>query len=199
MNKKIKTQITINLIVLYLFIFIPKVFASGKISGSSAKIISQLDPKNINKSSDYLFTEMDHFIYIKKQVIKKILEKYQSPLASVSDVFIKACIKYDLDCYLLPAIAGVESTFGRYAPYQSFNPFGWGNALIKFENWEDAIQTVARGLKEGYINRGLSDLETIGRVYAPASLTWSKKVDFFMKEFYNEEFKINKLNLYFYD
>lgn len=202
MNKKIISSILVYLIA-YFFILLSLfhkkwgVFAQEKISGSSAKLLSE----NVRTTLfDISFNEdIIYLLSLKKKVITTVLKKYQSPLVSETNSFINACFKYQIDCYLLPSIAGVESTFGRYVPYQSFNPFGWGNGLFKFENWESAIETVAKELKEGYINKGLCDLETIGQVYAPASLTWSKKVDFFMKEFYNEEFKINKLNLYFYD
>ncbi len=50
----------------------------------------------------------------------------------------------NLDWRLLPAIAIIESTGGKFACHQ--NPFGWGSCKIKFSNWNEAIETVARNL-----------------------------------------------------
>lgn len=202
MNKKIISSILIYLIVNYFIFLTPfykkgSVLAQEKISGSSAKLLTEdvkLNYPDVNFNQNIIY-----ILSLKKKVIKTVLERYHSPLVSESDSFINVCFKYQIDCYLLPSIAGVESTFGLYVPYHSFNPFGWGNGQIKFFNWENAIETVAREIKLKYIDQGLNNLESIGKVYAPPSKTWVNTVDFFMKEFYNEEFKINKLNLYFYD
>jgi hypothetical protein len=145
-----------------------------------------------NSASMPTIKTQDEYI-IKLLVIKKILNKYNSPLVSISDTFIVNCVKYNLDCYLLPAIAGLESTFGHYIYNNSYNPFGWGGGYIIFKDWKEGIEIVARGLKQNYIDKGANDIYKIGKIYAPPSKTWAYKVDFFMKEFYNEELKIQEL------
>ncbi|KKQ01415.1 MAG: hypothetical protein US11_C0009G0027 [Candidatus Roizmanbacteria bacterium GW2011_GWA2_36_23] len=65
-------------------------------------------------------------LFVKKLAMKRILEKYNSPLKDEVDSFISACQKYDLDCFLLPSISGLESTFGKFILPASHNPFGWG-------------------------------------------------------------------------
>ena len=132
-------------------------------------------------------------VLIKKTVIKKLLNQYNSPLIESTDVFIDACVKYNLDCYLLPAIAGLESTFGKFIYPNSYNPFGWGRGYMMFSRWEEAINAVAKGLRERYVNRGAQDTAQIGRIYSE-SPTWAVRVEFLKKQFYNEESKMKEIN-----
>lgn len=125
-------------------------------------------------------------LMIKKIVIKKILEKYNSPLVNDVDAFISTCYKYELDCYLLPSISGIESTFGKFIYPGSFNPFGWGGGMIMFGSYSESIETVGKGLRENYINRGAETIEQIGRIYCTGN-TWAGKVMFFMNQFNKEE------------
>lgn len=125
-------------------------------------------------------------LLLKKMVIKKVLEKYDSPLVGDIDAFITTCYKYNLDCYLLPSIAGIESTFGRYIYPGSYNSFGWGGGTIMFNSYADGIETVGKGLRENYINKGAETVEQIGRIYCEGN-TWAGKVQFFMSQFIKEE------------
>lgn len=129
----------------------------------------------------------------KKLAIKRVLERRGSPLANTVDGFMAACMKYDIDCYMLPAISGVESSFGLHYMPGTYNPFGWGRGLIAFESWEDGYMTVAKGLRENYIDRGATDIYSIGRIYCEGD-TWAGKVVYFMDQFEAEE---EKLSLYF--
>ena len=130
---------------------------------------------------------------LKRKVMKAVLEQYNSPLVSAADSFMDACGKYDLDCYLLPSISCVESSFGKYLMPNSYNPFGWGGGYIYFESWSEGIDTVASGLRNNYVNRGADTVEKIGPIYAQ-STTWSAKVRSFMNKFNQEE---DKIRLYF--
>ncbi|MDH7476558.1 MAG: hypothetical protein QHH09_03795 [Microgenomates group bacterium] len=126
---------------------------------------------------------------IAKMAIKKILEKYQSPLIDATDNFIQTCWQYQLDCYLLPSIAGLESTFGKFIYPNSYNPFGWGGGYIVFNNWQEAIDTVGKGLRERYLEKGCQNLKNIGQIYSE-SPTWAMRVDYFLNQFYQEEKKL---------
>lgn len=179
MRKKI--LIVFVLIIIGLF-FTKKVIGQEKISGDSAKL---LKPENLK-------TNQNNWFFYKQLAIKKILNKYNSPLLDKTDVFIKTCLRYKLDCYLLPAISGIESTFGRSVYSYSYNPFGWGRGYMIFKDWNQAIEAVAKGLKKDYINKDAVNLYQIGRIYAPLSKTWSYRVDFFMKQFYNEELRLRQ-------
>jgi len=125
-------------------------------------------------------------LFIKKMAIKNYIRKYSAPLADETDAFIKACIEYELDCYLLPAISGIESSFGLYLLPGTFNPFGWGRGDIPFSSFSEAIMTVGKGLKENYINKGATTVEQIGRIYCEGN-TWAGKVSYFMNQLEKEE------------
>ena len=114
-------------------------------------------------------------------ILTKYLAKYNSPLQYHAQDFIDAAKTYDLDWKMVVSIAGVESTFGKHIP-GGYNGWGWGvygTQAIYFESWKDGIYTVSKGLREGYLNKGLTDPYSINRVYA-ASPTWGKNVTYFM-------------------
>ena len=147
-------------------------------AGNSAIInYTQLSNKEYENSQD---------LFIKKMALKNYILKYNAPLAYETDAFIKACTQYDLDCYLLPAISGVESSFGRYLRPGTFNPFGWGRGDIPFDSYSEAIMTVGKGLRENYINKGATSVEQIGRIYCEGD-TWAGKVTYFMNQLEKEE------------
>ena len=55
-----------------------------------------------------------------------------------------------------------------------------------FPTWADAIQTVGKGLRYDYIDRGADTIDAIGAKYA-ASPTWSVRVERFIREFESME------------
>lgn len=116
-------------------------------------------------------------------VLKDYFAKYDSPLENHSQDFIDAADEYEMDWKLVPAIAGVESTFGKFTP-GGFNGWGWGvygNQALYFNSWRHGIFTVSKGLKENYINKGLADPYSMNRVYA-TSPAWGSKVSYFMND-----------------
>ena len=119
--------------------------------------------------------------------LEAYLEKHRSPLASYASIFIEVADRYQLDWKLVPAITGVESTFGKQIPFNSYNAYGWANGTYRFKSWEESITHVSQYLKEKYVDRGLDTPYKIGPVYAPPSKTWAGKVIFFMNQI--ESFK----------
>ncbi len=129
-------------------------------------------------------------------ILAKYLAKFNSPLQYHAQDFIDASETYQLDWKMLPAIAGVESTFGKHIP-GGFNAWGWGvygTQAIYFSSWKDGIFTIAKGLRESYLNRGLTDPYSINAVYA-ASPYWGGKVSYFMQDLeeFAHGFEVNKL------
>ena len=128
------------------------------------------------------------------KILKEFLGQYDSPLVPFAASFIEIANKYNLDWKLVAAISGVESTFGREIPFESFNGWGWGiydNNVIRFSSWEEGIETVSEGLKTNYIDKwGTKDVYEIGRFYA-ASPTWAQRVDYLMNKI--EEYKDKNL------
>lgn len=162
------------------FLFFPKVAFAEKVAENSANI--SLINKSVNKRNSIFYQK-------KELAIKNLLERYNSPLKDEYKTFVDVCVKYDIDCYLLPSIAGLESTFGKFILPLSYNPFGWGGGYIIFSSWKEAIETVGQKLRENYIDKWkLETVEKIGSVYSE-SPTWSQRVNFFIKEFNNEEKK----------
>ncbi len=116
-------------------------------------------------------------------ILQKYLAQFDSPMQDQAQDFIDAAKTYDLDWKMLPAIAGVESTFGKQIP-GGFNAYGWGvygDQALYFKSWTDGIFTVAKGLREGYLNKGYTDPYTINRIYA-ASPSWGSRVTYFMQD-----------------
>lgn len=140
-----------------------KVSAEVYVAGSSATL------KKSQVNSDY-----------RVRVLKAYLTKHNSPLAEYAGYFVETADKYNIDWRLVPAISGVESTFGKRIPYNSFNAYGWANGAYKFKSWEDSIEVVSKTLREKYIDKGAPSISKIARRYAPPSSTWAGKVKFFM-------------------
>lgn len=119
----------------------------------------------------------------KAEILAQYLTKYNSPLQYHAQDFIDAAKQYNLDWRLVPAISGVESTFGQFIP-GGYNGWGWGvygNQAIYFSSWKEAIYTVSKGLKENYLDKGLADPYAMNRIYA-VSPAWGGKVDYFIKD-----------------
>ena len=111
------------------------------------------------------------------------LESHNSPLVPYADLFIEKAEQYGLpDWKLVPAISGVESTFGKHIPQNSYNAWGWTNGAYSFTCWESAIDEVTKTIGQKYIARGLDTPEKMSHVYAPPSITWASKVRFFMQK-----------------
>jgi len=114
--------------------------------------------------------------------LQAFLARYDSPLTSYAQVFIDVADEYQIDWKLVPAITGVESTFGKQILYNSYNAYGWNNGNYYFKSWEDSLKIISKALKEKYFDRGLDTPYKIGPVYAPPSKTWAGKVNYFMQK-----------------
>ena len=99
------------LILLIIFILSNSktVYATEIAAGSSATLL-----KPIAKAPDS-----------RVKILEEFLGQYNSPLVPFATDFVEIADKYNLDWKLVIAISGVESTFGREVPYQSFNGWGW--------------------------------------------------------------------------
>jgi len=115
--------------------------------------------------------------------LKKYLETKKSPLADFAEVFVEVADGYDLDYRFLPAVAGIESNFGQVQIENSYNPFGWGGGLARFESFDEAIRTVGLELYERCIKVGADTPAEIGPSYCPPNyFRWITAVEGFMAE-----------------
>lgn len=174
-------KITLFFLILTGLLLVTKSAHAENVAGHSATLNLAVLPLNSQ-------TIRDNELIKKKAAIQAVLERYNSPLAQSTSAFIDACKSYDLDCYLLPAISGLESTYGHYILPGTHNPFGWGGGRIYFKSWDDGIMTVGRGLRMRYINSGANSIEAIGHIYSE-SPTWAARVRIIMHQFEEEEQK----------
>jgi len=175
-----KVFVAISALFLIVLSQTQKIYAQEYSAGSSAELFKPV----MEKISDS-----------RVRVLAEYLKQHNSPLAPYAVTFVGVADKYDLDWKLVAAISGVESTFGREIPYESYNGWGWGiygDNMIRFSSWNEGIETISEGLRNKYINKwGAQDVYAIGRFYA-ASPTWAQRVIYFMDSI--EEFKDTKLS-----
>lgn len=158
-----------------LLVFIPLIIlliqpakGAGGTPFKGEKVTSQIEAKQMDKNA---------------QILADYLARFNSPLQYSAQDFIDAAKAYDLDWRMLPAIAGVESTFGKVTP-GGFNAWGWGvydTQAIYFNSWKEGIFTIAKGLRENYLDKGFTDPYSINRIYA-TSPYWGWKVAYFMDD-----------------
>lgn len=121
------------------------------------------------------------------ELIRQYLSRYNSPLVNLSDYLVQKSDEYQLDYKLIPAIAQQESNLCKIIPPESHNCWGWGihsKGSLGFNSYEEAIETVMRGIKTEYIDKGLTTPDTIWKKYTPGSPdgAWAKGVNQFMTE-----------------
>ena len=71
---------------------------------------------------------------------------------------------------LLPAIAMQESTLCKKIIESSHNCWGFGiyrGKITKFDNYDEAIETITRTLAQKYVQQGYVTIEDIVQKYAP--------------------------------
>lgn len=120
------------------------------------------------------------------QMVKAYLERYNSPLAVFSELIVQNADKYSLDFRLITAIAQQESNLCKIIPAGSYNCWGWGihsKGTLGFSSFEEGIETVSKGLRQEYLNKGYLTVEEIMSKYTPLSNgSWARGVNTFMSE-----------------
>jgi len=117
--------------------------------------------------------------------LKAFFRKHGSLLYDYADLIVQVSDQYQFDYRLLPAIAMQESNLCRVIPDDSHNCWGWGiygTTVTKFDSYEEAIKTIAEGIKKEYIDKGLVTASAIMQKYTPASPgSWAHGVNTFLK------------------
>jgi len=119
--------------------------------------------------------------------IENYLKKYNSPLLPYANILCETSKKYGLDYRLLVAIAQQESNLCKTSHPEWFNCWGWGihsKGTKTYSSFEEAIESVARGIKENYCDKGYcEDPCVMMRKYTPKSNgSWCFGVKKFMNE-----------------
>ena len=117
--------------------------------------------------------------------LKSFFRKHNSSLYDHANKIVEVSDKYQFDYRLLPAIAMQESNLCRVIPDNSYNCWGWGiygTMVTRFDSYDDAIETVAKGIKKNYIDQGLVTASAIMKKYTPPSQgSWAYGVNTFLK------------------
>ena len=144
----------------------------------------------VNSTNTQVFEVEAKPVDRRAQILKDYFAKHNSPLENSAQDFVEAADKYNLDWKLVASISGVESTFGKRIPgghdplYTSYNGWGWGvygNNVLKFKSWKEAIYTISEGLKKNYVDKGYTEPLSMNKKYA-SNKTWGVKVNYFMNE-----------------
>jgi hypothetical protein len=101
--------------------------------------------------------------------VRRFLERFGSPMAPYARAIVVAGRRWGVDPRLIVAIAGTESTFGRYQ--LGFNAWGWDapHGLTRWSSWDESIDAYARAFANGYRSR---DPAVIGPRYCDRCPSW---------------------------
>ena len=120
-------------------------------------------------------------------LINRYLEHYNSPMAGMGDYIVKISDRFEVNPYLIVAIAQQESNLGKLMPPDCHNAWGWGihtAGTLCFDSWNEGINTFISGLAEKYLAYGLHTPEEIMTKYNATSPdgAWAKGVNQFLEE-----------------
>jgi len=128
---------------------------------------------------------------VKTTDIGSYLESKGSPLASSVPALLAASHRYRVDPRLIVAISGAETSFGKAGGGPKvFNAWGIGPGR-SYSSWADGYDSVAKLLREGYLNKGYNTIPKIQAHWAPigagndpANLNsaWTRNVSTFYSE-----------------
>ncbi len=171
-----------------------KAYAISKKQANIKTILNEI-AKNIDSKSQFNFSSGPMVLGAYQSEVKlsdsrianlkAFFRKYNSVLYDKADLIVSVSDRYQFDYRLLPAIAMQESNLCRYIPEGSHNCWGWGiygDTVTKFDSYDEAIETVAKGIKQEYIDKGLITASAIMQKYTPSSNgSWAHGVNTFLK------------------
>lgn len=139
-----------------------------------------LEPERLKKARQAEDAQLTPEEERKAQAIDFYLLEHGSPMAGYGRTFVKAGKTYDVDPALVVAIAGKESSWGRYC-FLPYNAWGWGAS--SWSSWEEAIEDYTCFLGEEYIAKGLDTPHEMMPIYCPPSNgSWERDVSTFYYE-----------------
>lgn len=167
-------------------ILVKTIYAQTRRDTHITIILQEFENLNIDEEFDEAVDVLSDPTIKDKRVaiLKAFFRRHDSPLYDHAEFIVKVSDEYGLDYKLIPAISMQESTACKAIPLNSHNCWGWGiygNKITRFGSYPEAIDTVARGLKTNYIDRGLTTPEAIMRKYNPSSNgSWAFGVNTFI-------------------
>lgn len=119
-------------------------------------------------------------------IVQQYLDYYNSPLSPYANFIVTKADLYGIDFRLVTAIAQQESNLCKVIPEGSYNCWGWGitsQGTLGFSSFEEGIDTVSKGLKTQYLDKGYLTIEDIMSKYTPSSNgSWANGVNKFIAE-----------------
>jgi len=149
-------------------------------------IFSQTNQILETKAESMVLGETTEVEYTDARVLalEQFLSQYDSPLYPYAQKMVDVSSKHGFHYGLLPAIAMVESGLCKKIPTNSHNCWGWGiygKTVTRFASYDEAIETVAAGIKREYIDKGFDTPEKIMLKYNPSNHNnWLGGVNFFL-------------------
>ncbi|APR77360.1 Hypothetical protein A7982_02707 [Minicystis rosea] len=134
----------------------------------SAPMVKAAAARVVRPTPDPFYVGRDGQV-ITAERLARFLAPYDSPLLPHAAYIVATATRYRVDPRWIVAIAGTETTFGRY--HKGYNAWGWDapNGLRRWSSWEEAIESYTRHFSRGYRTR---DPDHIGARYAPFAPEW---------------------------
>ena len=125
---------------------------------------------------------------ITAETLEKYLQVKGEVMKGLGSHLVSYGKRFDVDPRLLVALAGAETTFGKYITSGKHNAWNWlWNAKepsnSDFDSWESAIHSVSKGLRKGYLNRGLDTTSALYGIYCSGDCQDGlRNLEIFLKE-----------------
>lgn len=156
------------------FILVLLVFALG----SSSVPTFSATVTNINKNKS-----LETKIRVKEYEKNKLNNVYIKNDSKM--LVIKYSDKYNVDWKLVEAIIMHETGNRTSSAFKNKNNscgmMGKGG-ILRFENEEVGVEACVKNLKQNYFDQGLNTPEKMQSKYAPVSVTWSSKINYYYRK-----------------
>ncbi len=193
-HRKLFCFISFFFVLLVNFYFIVRLYQNSRKQANVEKILSEISNAN-NPQNQFRFSAAPFVLGAyttdislvdgRAANLKSFFRKYNSPLYDSAETIVRVSDQYQFDYRLLPAISMQESNLCKYIPDNSYNCWGWGiygDVVTRFSSYDEAIETVAKGIKQEYIDKGLLTASAIMEKYTPSSKgSWAHGVNTFLK------------------
>lgn len=174
--------------------FISRLYQNSRKQANVEKILAEISDQN-NPQNQFRFSAAPFVLGVyttdislsdgRAANLKSFFRKYNSPLYDNAETIVKVSDQYQFDYRLLPAIAMQESNLCKYIPEDSYNCWGWGiygNTVLRFDSYDEAIEAIGKGIKNEYLDKGLLTASAIMQKYTPSSKgSWAHGVNTFLR------------------
>lgn len=158
---------------------------------SDSAWVAQAGDSQIAESGEVELKETVRGEDARVEIVRRYLEKYKSPLLPYAQRIVELSDSYGFEYYWMVAIGQQESNLCKKIPENSHNCWGYGihsRGTLRFENYDLALASYSKYLKEQYFDKGLNTPELIMKKYCPHSNgSWARGVSQFIGELKGED------------